>query len=299
MCEEMNYCANDKIRIKVTDRCNMKCWFCHSEGAPNSNDMVIDNKLEKGLLEFRNVFNHAHITGGEPFLYPQLDQLLELLASNGYRLSITTNGLFLLNSQLLNTIKKIDYINISFHSLNGDYYSKLSDSNDGSRIVTKIKNNIIQLNEELPVRINTVVSGDGNDQYLEEMIQFAEELGCELKFVPQLQTKDVSTAAIESLLKNNNYQEFDSFAILPGSNVRNRYKNLNGNTIELKKLQPYFPDFICKDCNNKDKCDEGYSFFRIGGNPLYCQSCIKHSPLLFEEFMMTQWEDLKKEYRKY
>lgn len=292
------YRYNDRLRIKVTDRCNMNCWFCHSEGAPHSSDLIIDKLLENSLLKLKDVFSHAHITGGEPLLYEELERLIEMLMGIGYSVSITSNGNFTFNDRMLRVINKLKYINISFHSLEEDYYSKLSNTNSGRKIVSNIKNNIILLHEVLPVRINAVVSGKGDDQRLETLLQFAQEIGCELKMVPQLNTKDESLAAINLLLEKNCYSKYESFSILPGSNIRDRYLNKKGHIIEVKKLAPYFPESLCKECRDRNVCDEGFSFFRIGGNPLYCQACIKHPPVQYKEFMATQWTPLKSEYDK-
>lgn len=292
------YRYNGRLRIKVTDRCNMNCWFCHSEGAPHSRDLVIDKFLENCLMELNDVFSHAHITGGEPLLYGELEELIDILIGIGYSVSITSNGNVILSDSILRVINKMEYINISFHSLEEEYYSKLSNSNSGIRIVSNIKNNIIRLHELLPVRINAVVSGNGEGQCLETLLQFAQEIGCELKMVPQLKTKNESLAAIKLLLEKNCYSKYETFSILPGSNVRDRYINQKGHIVEVKKLAPYFPKSLCKECHDRNACDEGFSFFRIGGNPLYCQACIKHPPVQYKEFMMTQWTSLKSEYDK-
>lgn len=291
-------CFNDKLRIKVTDRCNMHCWFCHAEGAPESDELAVNGELENMLRQVHDVFSHAHITGGEPFMYGDIGKIMEMLLRNNYSVALTSNGCFSLNSKIMQVVKQLVYLNISFHSLSGVYYSALTQSDAGESIVSRISDNIRQLSKILPVRINTVVSGSGKGQYLDEMMQFARETGCELKLVPELRTKDVSLSAIESLLMRNHFQKYQTVLILPGSNVRDRYKNRHGDVIEVKKLSPCFPNCICGNCTELGICNEGFSFFRIGGNPLYCQACIKHPPWPYEKFMALKWNSLKSEYMK-
>ena len=288
--------ANEKIRIKVTDRCNMRCWFCHAEGAPNSKDLIVDDKLAHVLKNVKDVFSKAHITGGEPFMYGLLDKLLDMLEENGYRILLTSNGNFALNQKNIDIVKRLEAINISFHSLEPEYYSFLTRSNKGKSIIEKIKDNIIWLSNVVSVRINTVVSGNGQTQSLDDIICFAAETGCELKLVPELRTKAVSLQAIEELLSRNGFTLFQKVHILPGSNVRERYQNQTGSIIEIKKLAPCFPNCLCANCSELERCDEGFSFFRLGGNPLYCQACIKHPPIPFEEYLSLYWDDLKREY---
>jgi molybdenum cofactor biosynthesis enzyme MoaA len=287
---------NSKLRIKVTDRCNMHCWFCHAEGAPESEDLVVNEILEQALREMHNVFQHAHITGGEPLLYDDIGVLLDMLSNYGYNVALTSNGCFSLDFKTIEIVKRLEYLNISFHSLRGEYYSALTHSDAGEKIVSQIANNILTLSKILPVRINTVVSGDGKGQYLDEMVHFSEEVGCELKLVPELKTKALSLSEIESLLNRNHFKKFQTISISPGSNIRDRYRNQNGAVIEVKKLAPFFPNSICSGCLELDSCNEGFSFFRIGGNPLYCQACIKHPPVPYQDFMDTQWNILKSEY---
>ena len=287
---------NEKVRIKVTDQCNMHCWFCHSEGAPNSNDLIIDNNLNHVLRIIKEVFHKAHITGGEPFMYKSLESLIDMLEENGYTVLITSNGNFKKNRRNIDIVKRLEAINISFHSLNPEYYNSLTKSDRGEIIVETIKDNIAWLKNVLPVRINTVVSGDGKNQSLDDMIRFASEIGCELKLVPELRTKTVSMNAINELLARNGFSIFQKLQIENSSNFRDRYKDLKGNTIEVKKLVPYYPDCVCKNCSEIENCEEGFSFFRLGGNPLYCQACIKKPPIYFEEYMSLQWDNLKREY---
>ena len=288
------YVKNDKIRIKTTDRCNMNCWFCHAEGAPSCSDVVLDNTFDAALRYFRAVFSRAHLTGGEPFLYPYLEDLLGVLEEKGYAISITTNGCFELSQRIIDFAHHFQYINFSFHSLESEYYAKLSPASSGSLVVDRIASNIRALSGIIPVRINTVVSGNGSEQHLEKMIEFAEDVGCELKFVPELRTKEAATLAIESLLREENYHLYERQIITSSSNLRERYMNSKGSVIEIKKLIACFPTFCCNNCDSVDSCNEGFSFVRIGGNPLYTQICIKKKPVRFDEFLLSQWSELKK-----
>lgn len=287
---------NDKLRIKVSDRCNFHCWFCHAEGAANSNDLVIDSSLKAALLKLHDTFKFVHITGGEPFLYGHLEELIEMLIKIRFSAAITSNGYFELDDEKLRILDKLGYINISFHSLQASYYEKLTGLKRGTQVVDIISGNIQKMSAILPVRINTVVSGDGKEQELNEMIQFANCIGCELKFVPELRTQKESLAAIAAILNRNGYHLFQIIHIIPGSNLRERYQDDDGHIIEVKKLSPYFPDSICMHCGNRSTCDQGYSFLRIGGNPLYCQACIKQPPVLCDEFMEKVWPKLKREH---
>ena len=75
----------------VTYRCNAKCYMCNTWQHPSktgeefSPDLV--NKIPEGL-------KFINITGGEPFLRDDLDQIIENALKKTKRLVISTNGYF-------------------------------------------------------------------------------------------------------------------------------------------------------------------------------------------------------------
>ena len=75
----------------VTYRCNAKCYMCNTWQHPSkksdefSPDLV--NKIPGGL-------KFINITGGEPFLREDLDQIIQVALTKTKRLVISTNGYF-------------------------------------------------------------------------------------------------------------------------------------------------------------------------------------------------------------
>jgi cyclic pyranopterin phosphate synthase len=90
-----------KLRISVTDKCNMKCIYC----MPNGNIKWFDTKE---ILNFQEIvritsiftqlgITKVRITGGEPLLRPSLENLIRDLSKiqNVKTISMTTNGILL------------------------------------------------------------------------------------------------------------------------------------------------------------------------------------------------------------
>lgn len=82
--------------IYPTYRCNHKCTFCSSGdrvfGTDDKQDLrreFIDEIAER--LNKVGLFN-VGIVGGEPFLYPHLEQLIDALIAKGMHVYLTTNG---------------------------------------------------------------------------------------------------------------------------------------------------------------------------------------------------------------
>jgi len=85
----------NNLRISVTDRCNLNCFYCHHEGNLSGTEMTTQQILHI-LREARKAgFKTIKFTGGEPLLR---DDIIELVKFAGERFSdvgITTNGTLL------------------------------------------------------------------------------------------------------------------------------------------------------------------------------------------------------------
>jgi len=146
-----------RIDLFVTTRCNNKCPvclipFCRELKDPSLNDIkiLIDKLVEVGLKKIC-------ITGGEPIMRNDIDEILRYIYGKGVKIYLFTNGHFLL--------KKYDSI--------APYLGWLSLSLDGvepltvqkikrDKIQPKIIGNILEFfNRNTPsfgVTINTIVS---------------------------------------------------------------------------------------------------------------------------------------------
>src|SRR5580692_1681297 len=93
--------VHDSLRISVTDRCNVRCFYC----MPETGVQYVDRKE---ILDFEEIERFARIavglgvvklrvTGGEPLVRRDLPELIRRLAAiPGVRdLALTTNGVLL------------------------------------------------------------------------------------------------------------------------------------------------------------------------------------------------------------
>ncbi len=93
--------VHSNLRISVTDQCNLRCVYCMPEG-----DLRFKRRDE--LLSFDEIVRFVRVaatlgidklrlTGGEPLIRPNLDQLVARLAKvPGIReVALTTNGVLL------------------------------------------------------------------------------------------------------------------------------------------------------------------------------------------------------------
>jgi MoaA/NifB/PqqE/SkfB family radical SAM enzyme len=107
-----------RIAFEITRRCNLNCKHCLRDETEEQKDLDL-GLIEKVMRQGRDGYgvNLTAFTGGEPFMYPDLEKLFELTADMGYTFSIVTNGHFvpkkmgLLNDPRFNKI--INHIAVS------------------------------------------------------------------------------------------------------------------------------------------------------------------------------------------
>ena len=157
--------VNSSLRIAVIDNCNFDCLYCpREENMENYCPKNIRNKklnTEKFIKVIEDILNNYEftkivITGGEPLLCPDLEQILKSIKNYKNMVELDTNGsLFTLN-RWKKIRPYIDGVKVSLDSLNEEHFNYLTNC--------KIKNglqNAIELIKEvkssgMPVTINCV-----------------------------------------------------------------------------------------------------------------------------------------------
>lgn len=281
----VRYTRNRKIRLKLTDWCNLQCPFCHSEGAAGANDIDLhDPSLVDALKRLRPHYDYIHLTGGEPTSYRHLSEVVDLLQSLQYKIAMTSNGLF--NPKRLDgIIGRLEYVNISFHTILPAYFqSFVKGAGSSERVIDVISENVKALSEKLPLRLNTVISGNSDAQHLESVHEFADAHALPLKLVPDWRSNADSKQFAWEYLKTRGYQLGEVVKIVPGSNVRKIYHHPVRPAVEFKDIEHFRPDFLCAGCGIKDKCVESFSFVRIERSPAKFRLCIYKPEIDREEF---------------
>jgi radical SAM protein with 4Fe4S-binding SPASM domain len=105
--------------IRVTMACNLRCKHCYS---------VAGNKLENelSLEEIKKVIDELKalggirifFTGGEPFIRPDILDILSYTDKNGFAIYISTNGTFI-NSKIIERLKLLKHLRTFQISIDG------------------------------------------------------------------------------------------------------------------------------------------------------------------------------------
>jgi len=115
------------IQIDITDRCNFRCPTCSKwKAAPSRGELQLDD-WNTILETIRDVplLRKISVTGGEPFMRPDLLQFLELAKRQGLEITLITNG-WSLDGEVLNQLESIgvDRLMVSLNSLRASIHDE-------------------------------------------------------------------------------------------------------------------------------------------------------------------------------
>ena len=177
-----------KLRISITDRCNMRCIYC----MPSNNANWLD---QENLLSYEQITRLAKIfvlslgiekikiTGGEPTIRSNVESLVKSLSSiEGLRsVSMTTNGLLIKDKIKILKDSGLESLNISLDTFKPDRFKAMSGGIDGLyKVMDAVKS---ALDENLTLKINTVIMKGWNDDEILQFVKFSRETGCTVKFI--------------------------------------------------------------------------------------------------------------------
>ncbi len=179
----------DSVLIEITNRCSFSCLGCefHDEQAPRAYeentridmDPVLFKKiiLQARQLKVREIVITAQ---GEPFLHPEILEMIKFVKLNKLRCHIITNGLHLDKStlRLLNGLE-VDRISLSVWTLDKDAYAYLHrrrDSSDLEAISDMLRYKRLK-NFKYPLMVGVFVVYKDNYRQLFKIIEESRRFG--------------------------------------------------------------------------------------------------------------------------
>jgi len=179
------------LRVSLTDRCNLRCAYCMPpEGldwlpAPEvltGDEVVRLIRIGVETLGIREV----RFTGGEPLLRRDLVSIIAATAALQPRpeISLTTNGIGLDRRAAALRDAGLDRINVSLDTLRPEVFRKLSRRD---RLDDVLSGLAAAASAGLtPVKVNTVLMRDLNDDEAPGLLGYCLERGYELRFIEQM-----------------------------------------------------------------------------------------------------------------
>ncbi len=182
-----------KLRLSVTDRCNLRCRYCMQVDRAPMLDRSELLSLEEMAHIARVLCGHLPIqriklTGGEPVMRHGLSGLVADLAAipGSPEISMTTNGTLLRRFAADLKRNGLTRVNISLDSLDS---MRFADVTRGGNLAATLDGINAALENKLrPVKLNAVLRRSSWQQDVPQLIRFAGAQGLEIRFIELMRT---------------------------------------------------------------------------------------------------------------
>lgn len=192
------------LRISVTDLCNLRCVYCSQGDIPYlcHDDILSYEEIERitNMAAALGV-THVRLTGGEPLIRPQLENLVRLLTTiPGIEdISLTTNGTLLTAQAAGLKAAGLKRINISLDSLRPERFRSITGGNKIEMVFKGIDEaHRVGLS---PVKINMVVMPGTNDDEITDFALKARDEGWHVRFIEYMPFEGVEPSITVAEIK--------------------------------------------------------------------------------------------------
>lgn len=288
------------FRISVTDRCNIRCFYCMPEEggayAPIS-----------GLLSFPEIVRAANVgvslgirkirlTGGEPLLRPRLSELIESLAALPLSdLALTTNAVLLASQAKPLREAGLRRLNIHLDTLDRSRFEKITRRDDLDRVLAGID---LAVDLGFEIKLNAVAIRGLTEPDLIPMTAFARQRGIEIRFVEFMPLDAQGLWDVEQVLTASQMQrllerEFGRLEPIPDSDPRApavEYRFADGSKVGFiaSVSRPF-----CQNCNRLRLTSDGklrYCLFAREEIDIRAALRQESDDALIQLFRQTVWD---------
>jgi GTP 3',8-cyclase len=179
--------VHDNLRLSVTDRCNIRCFYCMPETG-------VKFQPREQLLTFEEIerfvrvavtlgVRKLRVTGGEPLLRKDLAKLIrKLSAIEGIEdLALTTNGVLLTEQAQELYDAGLRRINVHLDTLDRERFKQITRRDDFDRVLAGIET--CQRMGYGPIKINAVAVKDLVEPDIVPLARFGRERGIEIRYI--------------------------------------------------------------------------------------------------------------------
>ena len=177
------------VRLAVTDRCNLRCFYCMPEEGinyvPRQELLTYEELLQMMEVLSSLGVSKVRITGGEPFLRKDMMQFLRSLSElQGIdQINITTNGT--LTGPIIPELKAlgIHSVNLSIDSLNKERFYKITRRDVFEKVMETFH---LLLKHGIKTKLNAVVMEGQNIEDIVPMVELARENPISVRFIEEM-----------------------------------------------------------------------------------------------------------------
>ena len=263
--------AIEYIRLSVTDRCDLRCFYCLPEDYRDFEEpegWLTFDEIERVIRTFATLgVRRLRITGGEPLVRKNLSSLTSQLAQiPGIEdLSLSTNAVRLSKHAVSLKQAGITRINVSLDSLREDRFKQITKGR-----LDKVLNGLMAAKAAgfAPIKINMVALRGINDDEVEDMVEFCIEHDFTLRFIETMPMGDTGREGADHYI---DLQEIKSrlakrYQLIPGvmpGGGPARYVQVAGTDLRIGFITPISQHF-CETCNRVRLAADGTLYLCLG-----------------------------------
>lgn len=260
------------VRLSVTDKCNMRCFYCLPEGFKGfeiPDNWLTFDEIERVIGAFTRLgVSRVRLTGGEPLVRKGLPELATRLSAldNLEDLSLSTNAALLTRHAEALKAAGISRINVSLDSLRADRFKSITGNGKLEEVLAGL-----QAAKDAglsPVKINTVAMKGVNDDEFVDLVNYCGDMGFTLRFIETMPVGDTGRNASDSYLdlqevKKTLSQQFDLIPGFVAGGGPARYYKVRDNDLHIGFITPISQHF-CETCNRVRVSVDGSLYLCLG-----------------------------------
>lgn len=265
------------LRLSVTDRCNLRCFYCLPRGFADFEEpeaWLSFGEIERLVRIFAGLgVSKLRLTGGEPLTRRDLPELAARLSRlpGITDLSLSTNALLLARQAEALHGAGVCRINASLNTLKPERYAAIT----GGGHLDKALAGLMAARRAgfAPIKINMVALKGVNDDEFEDMVEFCLEQGFTLRLIETMPVGNTGSEAMQHYLdlrevKQRLEKRFDLIpGVMPGGGPA-RYVQVSGTGLRIGFITPISRHF-CASCNRVRLAADGTLYLCLGQNHRY------------------------------
>jgi GTP 3',8-cyclase len=178
--------VHDNLRISVTDRCNIRCFYC----MPEKDVQFVDRRE---ILDFEEIERFARIaaglgitkirvTGGEPLVRRDLPELIRRLSAipGIHDLALTTNGVLLADQAQALYDAGLSRLNVHIDTLDRERFLKITRRDDLPKVLDGLE---AAKRAGFRIKLNAVAIKNLVEEDIVPLARFARENGFEVRYI--------------------------------------------------------------------------------------------------------------------
>jgi cyclic pyranopterin phosphate synthase len=177
------------LRLAVTDRCNLRCFYCMPEEGikylPKKQLLTYEEMERLVQVLARLGVSKVRITGGEPFVRTGLmDFMHRLAAVDGLTdISMTTNGVLTAPHVADLAAMGVKAVNLSLDTLNRERFHKITRRDELPAVLDTLDK---LLAAGIETKINAVVMDGQNTQDLVPLAEMTRDMPVDVRFIEEM-----------------------------------------------------------------------------------------------------------------